>query len=208
MNSSKVISAAAVIFLAGAATGALVTHHWTASPITGKESSIPDLVDRLDQELTLSDDQRIAIQRWLQGSLEHMGQLRQRIEPQANAELIQLREHIRGELTASQCDKFETVFKVKATQSAPDGLPKESPPKNWPPQPLDAPPSKEKPSASNQPWGRSQGPGVSSHGWSSSHPTREEQPAEANSPVDGKPLSSATDAIAPLPSRNKTSTID
>ena len=178
MNLSKVISAAVVIFLAGATTGALVSHHWTGRPPPAKEPSITELMDRLDRELTLSMEQRAAIQKWIQGGQENMKRLWEGIEPEATAVKAKLFEHILGELDQKQCDKFDQVFKINSGSSNPKSI---STPEQKPPAPTlneSLPVEKLK----NQP------PAGASHGnWQ--RPPRAEQPEMTNPPVAEQPAS-------------------
>lgn len=186
VNSSKVVLAGVVIFLAGAATGALMAHKTNGPLPRASEASVPEMVDRLDKELELglSSEQRTAIQKLLEGSQENIKMLLQQIEPQASAEKAQLREHILGELTKTQCDKLEKIFNVNSETTKPK-LP-ETKPKL--PEKLSEPPASAPGKGVSEPPAKNQWPPGSSHGsMPSSHQNRGEQAAEPAAPTVEKP---------------------
>lgn len=183
MTSTKVISAAVVIFLAGAATGALAIHKSKSRALPSTEPSITQLMDKLDRELSLTPEQRAAIEKWLLGTQEHMQRLLQQIEPQAAAEKAQLRENILGELTKTQCDKFEQIFQIitDSSKSKPPGPGQETAPA--------------RPPETNQPSGKPSA--------MRGHPFKHEQPATPAASVDNHPLSAVLDTTTNPPVQSR-----
>jgi len=118
VNVWKVIFAALVIFGAGIVTGRLTVQltSFTGSPPERNSQSVsrskqrPELIDRMQQELNLSSEQRERIDQILKESRERMKKLWESVSPKADEEFKKVRSLILAELTSEQAVKYQEVF--------------------------------------------------------------------------------------------------
>lgn len=114
----KVVLVAAIIFVAGAVTGALTTrlkssgsHPPQRGNFGSHRSQRGELMERMQRELQLSQEQRQNIEQILRESREKVKQLCDSIAPHVSEEHSKVRERIRAELTPEQREKYEQLFK-------------------------------------------------------------------------------------------------
>lgn len=114
----KVILAALVIFGAGIVTGRLTVQLASfngppreRSSQSASRSKRPELIDRMQEELNLSSEQRERIDQILKESHERMKKLWESVSPKADEEFKKVRSLILAELTSEQAIRYEEVFK-------------------------------------------------------------------------------------------------
>jgi len=163
VNTWKVILATLVIFGAGVVTGGLLVGYSnylqlhrqkpvaTDTPppnpsvaIAVHTNQLPapppvllrkDFLNRLNQELKLSPEQREHIEKIISEGQERNRELWQKIEPDVRAALVDAREKIRAELTPEQQTHFEEILKHWHDQRRsppPRGHPPAGPPPRMP----------------------------------------------------------------------------
>lgn len=120
MNSWKVILATLVIYAAGIFTGAVVmkaprpTQSPTSTPMPvfpGGDIFHKKFLDRMKSELNLSAEQIQKLDVVFRESRERMKTWWDIIGPEFRAEVQDVRDRIRAELTADQREKFEVLMK-------------------------------------------------------------------------------------------------
>jgi Spy/CpxP family protein refolding chaperone len=116
VNRWLIILAAAIIFGAGAATGALVVRTYAPKVVKRMHVSPPlpvsndrrqEYVSKLDRELTLSQEQRTQIEQILAASQKRMKQIWEPLEPQVKDEYKRTRREISEVLTPEQRAKMD-----------------------------------------------------------------------------------------------------
>jgi Spy/CpxP family protein refolding chaperone len=123
VNPWKVILAAAVIFVCGMVSGALLFDRHdkpNAKPGISTTNSIPpwqsqriEFLRRIEKHLNLTQVQREKIEKILRESQERTKPLWDQITPQLRDESRRTREAIRAELTSEQQKTFEKFFKPR-----------------------------------------------------------------------------------------------
>lgn len=116
MNRWRVILAAAVIFLAGVGTGAVVTRSFAPKIVKRAHVSPPlpigsarreEYIARLDREVQLTAEQRTQIEEILAASQKRMKQLWEPMEPKVKEEYRRTRREISEVLTPEQQAKMK-----------------------------------------------------------------------------------------------------
>jgi len=128
VNTWKPILAALVIFAAGVVTGGLTIRFTLPHPPQRPAGPggfpdfgrRPDFLDRMQRELSLTDDQRKQIGDILHQSQDNTRKLWETIAPQARAEHERTRERIREVLAEEQRKKFDESFKMYGPGKPPD----------------------------------------------------------------------------------------
>jgi len=139
----KVILAALVIFSAGVVTGRLTFQLDLLTPPPPERSTRnfqrsrqrPELIDRMEKELSLTPEQRERIKVILKDSRDRMKRLWESVSPQADEEFKRVHTEIMAELTPEQAAKNEELFKPpnsKHRRGEPDHKPS-TPPESTPP---------------------------------------------------------------------------
>ena len=122
MNRWRVILAAAVIFLAGVATGAVVVRTYAPKIVKRTHISPPlpighdrrqEYISKLDRELQLTAEQRTQVEGILAGSQERMKQIWAPMEPQVKEEYRRTRREISEILNPEQQAKMKQWRKDK-----------------------------------------------------------------------------------------------
>lgn len=119
MKHWKVILAATLIFVTGAATGALAFRAANKVTERPREPGGPppmmdrrfDFLGRLKKDLTLTDEQATKIDAILQEGSKRTRQLWDTVRPQMDEEMKRIHERIKGELTPEQRTQFEEQSK-------------------------------------------------------------------------------------------------
>jgi hypothetical protein len=116
-NFLKILAAAFVIFGSGVLTGAFLTDKLStaesatearpATPVGMGEGQRSDFLDKLERSLDLSEIQRKAIDTLLQRSSERTRDVWDPVAKKLQAEVVEVREEIRKELTVEQKEKFD-----------------------------------------------------------------------------------------------------
>lgn len=165
MNSWKVILATILIFGAGVLTGSFITQR--QRPVQTRFQRAPanpeatrpnpwfvrkEFLRRMDQKLQLAPEQHERIARILEESQERTRALMRPITPQMQAEVREVRQKIRAQLTPDQVPKFEELLQHNRPPRSSDD--RKSGPR--PPgagrrgTPTPPPPSPEAPTATNE----------------------------------------------------------
>ena len=136
MSPWKVILATLVIFCSGLATGTLMTKKLYRPAGSGRLAAVQaakgstntvniawsqqqgEFLRRMDRELKLSPEQRLAVEKILRDSQDRTKAIRDKIAPEIRNELKQIHEQIRRELTAGQTEKFDKLVKLKPGKKA------------------------------------------------------------------------------------------
>ena len=122
MNRWRVILAAAVIFLAGVATGAVVVRTYAPKIVKRTHISPPlpighdrrqEYISKLDRELQLTAEQRTQVEGILADSQERMKQIWEPMEPQVKEEYRRTRREISEILNPEQQAKMKQWRKDK-----------------------------------------------------------------------------------------------
>lgn len=122
MNRWRVILAAAVIFLAGVGTGAVVVRTYAPKIVKRTHLSPPlpighdrrqEYISKLDRELQLTPEQRTQVEGILADSQERMKQMWEPIEPQVKNEYRRTRREISEILNPEQQAKMKQWRKDK-----------------------------------------------------------------------------------------------
>lgn len=127
MNRWRVILAAAVIFLAGVATGAVVVRTYAPRVVKRTHISPPlpighdrrqEYISKLDRELQLTAEQRTRVEGILADSQERMKQIWEPMEPQVKEEYRRTRREISEILNPEQQAKMKQWRKDKDNSKA------------------------------------------------------------------------------------------
>jgi len=167
MNSWKVILATVVIFGAGVLTGGLLVNYvdlahgpngrflfWRENPrpqMGDQESSRPgelprprppeiwrkEFIGHLDKTLNLTPEQHAAISKIIAEGQEQNREIWTNVTPKLRAEMEQVQQRIRAEMTPEQQKRFEEMIRNFAAHHPPRGQPPAPPPatNNVPPPP-------------------------------------------------------------------------
>jgi hypothetical protein len=136
VNRWTVISAAAVIFVAGAATGGLVVRSYAPKVVKRTHISQPlpishdrrqEYISKLDHELQLTAPQRSQIEQILAASQKRMKQIWEPLEPQIKEEYRRTRREISEILDPEQRAKMDKLRKDGSKKD--DGKKEEKGPK-------------------------------------------------------------------------------
>lgn len=118
VNRWRIILAVAVIFIAGAASGALASRalaprrepkQQIAPPLPVSSERRLDYLTRLDREVQLTPEQRQKVEAILAESQKRMKELWQQIEPQTRQEYQRTRKDISELLTPEQREKMKRM---------------------------------------------------------------------------------------------------
>lgn len=119
VNRWRIILAAAVIFLAGAASSALVTRVFAPRVVRKQSPATPpftysaerrqEYLQRLDRELLLTPEQRKQAEAIVAESQKRINDLWQQIEPQTKQEYQRTRKEISELLTPEQREKMKRM---------------------------------------------------------------------------------------------------
>lgn len=129
MSAWKVILAALVIYAAGVFTGGFAVKHTQTAPVRlpsgpvfpGSDIFQQRFLERMKRELLLTPEQIKRLQTVFRESRERMKTLWEIVGPEMNAELRDVREKIRSELTPEQREKFEVLLKARRHPTGPAG---------------------------------------------------------------------------------------
>jgi hypothetical protein len=120
VNRWRIILAAATIFLAGVATGAVVVRNFAPKVVKRTHVSQPlpishdrrqEYISKLDRELQLTPQQRGQVEQILAASQKRMKQIWEPLEPQVKEEYRRTRREISEILTPEQQVKMEKMRK-------------------------------------------------------------------------------------------------
>jgi len=128
----KVVCAVLVIYTAGILTGALALRVASNRPVssqrTAPNASVPlfpqqrvEMLNRLERQLEFTPEQRARIEAILRESQGRMKTIWEPVAPQAREELRNVRKQIYTQLTPSQQEKFDKIFRGRPMRS-PDPL--------------------------------------------------------------------------------------
>ncbi|MGD0389732.1 MAG: hypothetical protein ABSC42_12345 [Tepidisphaeraceae bacterium] len=110
----KALMLAAVIFLCGGAAGwgvALLLHRPPPMPMGfAPEPPVNDLVDRLRDELLLTDDQVVQVRHIYKERQDALHAIRQKMGPELKAEYDKLDQQMKGVLTSAQYQRWAERF--------------------------------------------------------------------------------------------------
>jgi hypothetical protein len=115
VNRWRIILAAAVIFCAGGATGALLVRTYAPKIVKRVHVSQPlpispdrrqEYIDKLDREVSLNAEQRLQVEQILAASQKRMKQIWEPLEPQVKDEYRRTRREISDVLTPEQQAKM------------------------------------------------------------------------------------------------------
>lgn len=131
-QTGKVVVAALVIFAAGVVVGGLTVRTRQAAlggraPLAGVRSGVMgvpwsgerlvaqqrELMRRLDRHLNLSAEQRVRVEAILRESHQRLKGMWEKVAPQTQEELHEMRARVREVLTEEQKVRFEDVFKSR-----------------------------------------------------------------------------------------------
>lgn len=116
MNRWRIILAAAIIFSAGGATGALIVRTYAPKIVKRTHVSQPlpvskdrrnEYIAKLDRELTLTPEQRTQVEQILAASQKRMKEIWEPLEPQIKEEYKRSRREISEVLTPEQRAKMD-----------------------------------------------------------------------------------------------------
>lgn len=122
MNRWRVILAAAVIFLAGAGTGAIVARNYAPKVVKRTHISPPlpttperrvEYIDKLDRAVGLTPEQRTQVEGILAASQKRMKMLWEPLEPQVKEEYRRSRREIMEILNPEQQERMKQWRKDK-----------------------------------------------------------------------------------------------
>lgn len=128
MNRWKAILAAALIFVTGAGTGALIqrTASRAAAPAPRDPRTPPswmegrpDFMGRLKRDLELSEDQARRIEVILQDGRKKNRQIWETVQPQLREEMKKARERIHAELNPDQRTRYDDIMKRSRERRGP-----------------------------------------------------------------------------------------
>ena len=158
MNSWKVILATVVIFGAGVLTGGLLVNYvdlahgpngrfafWRENPrpqMDNPEAAQPgelprprapeiwrkEFIGHLDKALNLTPEQHAAISKIIAEGQEHNREIWTNVAPKLRAEMEQVQQGIRAQLTPEQQKRFEEMIRSFAAHHPPHGEPPGPPP--------------------------------------------------------------------------------
>ena len=131
----KALMLAAVIFLCGGAAGsglALLLHRPPPMSMEmAPEPPVNDLVDRLRDELLLSDDQVKQVRQIYKDRQDALHAIRQKMGPELKSEYDKLDQQMKGVLTSAQYQRWAERFQSVRSRMLPPPPPGEGGPDRW-----------------------------------------------------------------------------